>query len=319
MPLKLSPQDLAEIKQYFAKTNMAELNKEFNYQKKLLEKLAVSQPQTLLIEGGSEDGRNQLALYWAKIFNCPEAAANKSPCLLCPVCKQISALEYLDLLVYDGRISNKADEENPGPVKSLRKNNIDNLKQVLGTAPRGKGKRIIVFSGMSQTREEAMNSLLKTLEEPAKGTLFVLLTPHREQILPTLVSRAHCFTLPWIYLRDESQNNNLEEEAAKFIQTGHGFLDAVSAKGAIDAQTADKLILACQLSLLDAYADSSAKNLTIAFRNIVKTPQKGFLASQWLEEAQAMLSQTVSPQRVLEALFTKLFLLCQNNQNLNNY
>ena len=296
---------------------MPDAIREFGHQMELLENLASAAPQTLLIEGGSESARFGFALHWAKLFNCAKifGAGLHKPCLCCAVCHQIDALEYFDLLVYDGRISNKMDEENPGPIKSLRKANIDKLKQILGTEPRGSGKRIVIFSGMSQTREEAMNSLLKILEEPAKDTFFVLLAPHREQILPTLVSRSHCLTLAWIH--KNLQNKELEQEAAAFIHNGRGFLDKISAKGAVDAQTAASLILACQQALLDVHAPGELPGNALAksFLPFSKDPQKGFMVSQWLIEAQEMLVQTVAPQRVLESLFCKLFLLSKDGLN----
>jgi hypothetical protein len=45
-------------------------------------------------------------------------------------------------------------------------------------------------------RQEAANAFLKTLEEPAPKTLFLLLTDQPDAILPTIVSRAQRIDLP---------------------------------------------------------------------------------------------------------------------------
>ncbi len=53
--------------------------------------------------------------------------------------------------------------------------------------------RIFVVSFISMTRE-AGNALLKTLEEPALGTYFYLLTPSASRILPTIRSRCRMYS-----------------------------------------------------------------------------------------------------------------------------
>ena len=74
--------------------------------------------------------------------------------------------------------------------------NVRGLKSVISDPPHNPGFRVVILAGIETTRTEAANALLKALEEPSPSTLFVLLTPQREQILPTLVSRSFYFTLP---------------------------------------------------------------------------------------------------------------------------
>lgn len=45
---------------------------------------------------------------------------------------------------------------------------------------------------------QAANKLLKILEEPWDKTLFLLLSASPEQLLPTIVSRTQCVTVPSI-------------------------------------------------------------------------------------------------------------------------
>ena len=156
--------------------------------------LGLAPRQVLLLEGGSEEQRLDLARYWAARCNCPQAAhaENGAPCLACPVCLQIASGEYLDLAAYDGRISNREDEENPGLVRAFNMQRVRELKSRLRDAPHGQGRRVVLLMGLSLNRDEAANALLKALEEPSPTTVFVLLAPQREQLLPTLVSRSFC-------------------------------------------------------------------------------------------------------------------------------
>lgn len=283
-----------------------------------LERLAVRPPQVLLLEGGNEASRLSHALYWAKAVNCPGALAKKdsgkrfAPCGKCPVCQQIEANEYLDLKIYDGRITNKQDEEKPGPIRALNINNMRELKSISATAPHGAGKRVAIFQGMTQTREEALNSLLKTLEEPSLYTLFVLLAPQRQQILPTLVSRSFTLTLPWPdCLATDSNISDWESALARFLENGATFLERASAKGALEAPQAAQLLLACQRSICRIAAKKLDANnpLDKVLENVSHSPQMLATLTRWLAEAQEMLNATVAPARVLEAFASRLFVL----------
>lgn len=285
-------------------------------QRASLERLALSPPQTLLLEGGTEAERLDLALHWAKTANCPSALASQAkdqpavPCLDCVICRQLQANESLDLLIFDGRIGNRQDDEKPGPIRALRMENMRELKTLTTTAPHGNGKRVAIFQGMSQTREEALNSLLKTLEEPSPHTLFVLLTPQRQQLLPTLVSRSFCLTLPWKGSLESSEALKAwEESLAAFLAGDPAFLDRVGAKGAVDAPEASQIILACQRSLVSALAGRPGGSLAKALAPLCRDARKAALLSNWLTEAQEMLTATVTPARVLEAFATRMFML----------
>ena len=52
----------------------------FDRLKEVLNRLGAAPPQVLLLEGGSEAQRRDMALYWATRINCPQASATGSPC-----------------------------------------------------------------------------------------------------------------------------------------------------------------------------------------------------------------------------------------------
>lgn len=281
-----------------------------------LDNLAANPPQTLLFEGGSEEQRLQAGLYWAMSANCPRALASRvvggaaAPCMECLACRQINANEFLDLRIYDGRISNTQDEENPGPVRALRMENMRELKTALSASPHGQGKRVVLLQGLTITREEALNSLLKILEEPSPFTLFVLLVSQREQILPTLVSRSFCVTLPWTDCNSPS-SCPLLADFGQFLASGTGFFERIAAKGALDAATGAQLLLECQKALARAAAGygKAGNPLDSPFAKIAESPEKIVLLGNWIAEAQRMMLATVNPARIMEAFGARLFLL----------
>ncbi len=304
---------------------------EFARLRGILDRLALTPPQTLLLEGGTEASRQDLARYWAAACNCPQAlaAADRgqpaAPCLACPVCGQIAAGEHLDVLAFDGRIANREDEENPGPVLAFNMRRARELKSRLRDAPHGAGRRVVLLMGLSPSRDEAANALLKALEEPLPHTVFVLLAPQREQLLPTLVSRAFCLTLPW---PDSPAADPAlaawETTRADFLRTGQGLLEKTAARGGLDAALAGRLLLGCQRALLRVLSQrtpegpldaalapfSPAADHGTRHRGAPTSPEaRAALCGRWLDEAQEMLRYGVAPARVMEAFASRLFVL----------
>ncbi|MFN2268233.1 MAG: DNA polymerase III subunit delta', partial [Desulfonatronovibrio sp.] len=60
----------------------------------LIDRLASSPPNSLLLEGGTRSERKELALYWAMSLNC---RTNPGPCGKCPPCIQIQNHEFRDM------------------------------------------------------------------------------------------------------------------------------------------------------------------------------------------------------------------------------
>ena len=186
-----------------------------------LNKLASDPPQVLILEGGSMAERFSVALWHAARLNCPEG---RPPCLHCPACLQIGANLFHDLYVLDGREG------------SIKIETVRELRTILGEAPRGDGKRVVILAEAQSLGVEAANALLKSLEEPRPGVCFLLLAPQRERLLPTLVSRGWVVTLAWPEAGTPSTPElfQWEEALAEFMASGQGWLDKTSGKGAVD-------------------------------------------------------------------------------------
>lgn len=287
----------------------------------ILGRLAMQPPPVLLLEGATADVRMAAGKYWAMLHNCRQAHEKLlageavEPCMICPSCRQIVAEDFTDLHIFDGRISNRMDEEKPGPIRAMRMENMRELKGQLASKPRGSGKRVILMQGIGVTREEAQNCLLKTLEEPSPYNLFVLLTTQRQQLLPTLVSRSFCLTLPWTGSADGAPEGEIAEwltQLENFLATGRGFLDKAAQKGQMDSALAANLVLETQKSLARAMANVNMEAQRPMDALFGKLPPAALVsASRWLAESLDMLEPGVSSARVMEALATRLFLLCR--------
>ncbi len=282
-----------------------------------LAQLAAGAPQVLLLEGGIESERQAMALWWAALQYCQNRRADGQPCCLCSACLHIGARINPDILAYDGRISNTADEENPGPVRALNKNNAVILKGKLGDNTRSGLKRVVIISGIEEgSRSAAANALLKVLEEPSEVNLFVLLTAQREQILPTLVSRSFVYTLPWPSTHFVPRELKVWEDAlALFLQSGQGWWKMTSTKGAVTAELALQILLLCQKRLITTLAGgntSSVGALSPIFANL--SAQKRLELSQKLDAAGEAVQYNVNPARILDSLAVDIYNLIRSAQ-----
>ncbi|MCR5260045.1 MAG: DNA polymerase III subunit delta' [Desulfovibrio sp.] len=277
-----------------------------------LDSLGAAPPQVLLLEGGTEAQRLDAALYWACRANCPDAERDGSPCLNCPTCRQMAAWENLDLSAYDGRISNTQDQTEPGPIRALTIENVRELKSKLKDPPHARF-RVTLLMGIENKRVEAANALLKALEEPSKNNLFVLLCPQRQQLLPTLVSRSLCLTLPWPDPEAVAPELlELQTEIAQFLETGREFFNKTGSKS-FDQGQAFSAVMAVHKSLIRTLAGTaggSPLDQTLARLSPGGLMQLG----RWIGEANQALQAQVTPARVTEAFLANVYVLLHSGQ-----
>lgn len=208
-------------------------------------------PQSIVIEGGDADSRVALALYWAMQLNCESGHAKRhGPCGQCPACKQIVDLAFNDLIFFDGR-------EGLIKVQPVR-----DMRPTWGQPPNGDGYRVTIFAEAQMFMTEAANALLKSLEEPRPGNVFVLAAPQRERLLETLVSRSWVVTLAW---PDNRKNTPEVTEwttaLVNFWQTKQGWFQRTSSKGAVNKDLAMQVVLGMQRELREALICSNATPL----------------------------------------------------------
>ena len=315
---------------------------EFDDVKQKLCALREVPPQVLLFEGGTEKQRFELAQWWACLFNCRHPSA-AGPCLECETCKQIKTLAYLDVFAMDGRISNTEDKKNfdnknkeddkslgrgrgagkaeaneiSGIVRALNMENTRDMLVKLKDAPQGSGLRFVILSGLgSGNRDESYNAMLKVLEEPSSWNMFVLLAPERRQVLPTIVSRSFCFTLPWVDPEAEDDSDayrDLASVVSAFLQTGRGLMARTSSK-AFDADQAGMVLDIVQKSLVRVLA-SKARTQGIDPILGLLTEEERTNVSYWTGEARAKIRSQISPSRVTDAFMMQLYQLVSRRRS----
>ncbi len=146
-----------------------------------------------LISGASGMGKRTLARLMAQHLLC---TGEKKPCGMCPACIQVREGSHPDVItITPGKPL--SPEVKPGMVGIP----VDEIRHVIGIVGQHTfvgGRRVVIIERAEKMNPPAQNALLKTLEEPLAGTVFLLLSESPELLLPTIVSRCRALKLhPW--------------------------------------------------------------------------------------------------------------------------
>lgn len=132
-------------------------------------------------------------------------------------------------------------------------------KELYNTALSSEG-RVVLIHGAHKLNASGANALLKVLEEPPDGVLFLLIAPGEASVLPTIRSRCAVYSLAPVseeicaaYLRKHYPRENAEELAALFGGKIGTAVRCVSDAGA-KRRLADAKLLADSVQNRDAYA-----------------------------------------------------------------
>jgi DNA polymerase-3 subunit delta' len=164
-----------------------------------------------LFTGSQGIGRRTLALRFAQALNCLQPPAPAEPCQTCRVCLQIERMQHPDLAVVQA--------EHTGGV--LKVDQVRELQRSLALHPYEANYRFALLLRFEEANPNAMNALLKTLEEPAPQVVIGLTAESAESLLPTIVSRCEVLRLRPLPLKQVSQGLqsrwNLPAEQADLV------------------------------------------------------------------------------------------------------
>ena len=130
-----------------------------------------------LFTGPEGVGRREVARALAKAVSCPEGGGRGDFCDACSVCRRIDSGNFPEVIFY-------RPEEGTIKIEKIRE-----LSKFLYYHPGEGTRRVIAIDGAEKLTPQAANSLLKILEEPPGGAIFILIAPGPEGLLPTIVSR----------------------------------------------------------------------------------------------------------------------------------
>ncbi len=133
-----------------------------------------------LITGPARVGKTTLARALAMAINC---TGQPRPCGRCRACVRIASDTHVDVRV----VSPEGDR--------LKIDQVRELQRELSLSPVEARMRVAILDDFDRATGEAMNALLKTLEEPASSVVLIVIAPEAELLLPTIVSRCQVVAL----------------------------------------------------------------------------------------------------------------------------
>jgi DNA polymerase-3 subunit delta' len=140
-----------------------------------------------LFVGPEGVGKRTLVAELARALLCADAAP---PCDQCRHCTLAARGAHPDLLTVAPVISGKRVR-----AEKIRIEPVRQLIYDLSLKPVEAGRRVARLLDFGAANPEAMNALLKTLEEPPGNVTLLLTAESTDELLPTIVSRCEVITL----------------------------------------------------------------------------------------------------------------------------
>lgn len=150
-------------------------------------------PQTLLLSAPSGTGLAHFADVVTARLLCMAQTADERPCGTCRGCKQWQSGNHPDALALN-------------PEGAGQEIGVDAVREALSALSLSRhydGYRVARLHPAEALNRNAANAMLKSLEEPGPGTVFLLLSEQPRTLLATIRSRAQNLALP---APDESQS-----------------------------------------------------------------------------------------------------------------
>ena len=156
-------------------------------------------PHSLLLVGQKGLGKFELARRFAASLLCESPQMDGLACGKCLACNWFEQGNHPDFRLLQPDALAEDVEVEEGKKKPSQQITIDQVRALddffnVGTH-RG-GLRIVIVNPTEAMNRSTANSLLKTLEEPSAGTLFLLVSSEPMRLLPTIRSRCQVVPVP---------------------------------------------------------------------------------------------------------------------------
>src|SRR5476651_1859012 len=162
-------------------------------------------PHALLFHGAPGVGKLALAERFAQLLLCEKRGQGTSPCGACEGCRWFLAGNHPDArflepetLARQTAVAEEGDEEKPRsskqPSSEIKIEQVRALAGFVNVGSHRGGRRVAIVHPAEDMNTNAANALLKSLEEPPPGAMFLLVSHRPARLLPTIRSR--CVPVP---------------------------------------------------------------------------------------------------------------------------
>ena len=167
-------------------------------------------PHAILFHGPAGIGKADFMETFAQALLCENVRPDGHACGACASCGWFVQNNHPDYR----RVRPEALEDEPAgegeegaepagkaksskaPSKEIKIEQVRALSDFMNISTHRQGLRVVVLYPAEALNMPASNALLKTLEEPPPGTVFLLASNSLDRLLPTILSRCRKFALP---------------------------------------------------------------------------------------------------------------------------
>jgi DNA polymerase-3 subunit delta' len=165
-------------------------------------------PHALLLTGQRGIGKFDFARAFAESLLCENPLPSCAACGACPACNWMRQGNHPDfrqiqpeaLAGDEGEGGESGESKESGGKKKASQQiaiaQIRALDDFLHVGTHRQGLRLVLLHPAEAMNRATANSLLKSLEEPVPGTLFLLVSNEPERLLPTIRSRCQQLPVP---------------------------------------------------------------------------------------------------------------------------
>lgn len=210
--------------------------------------------------------------------------ASQRPCGECTPCQRIKNGTCVDHVV-----------SHPTPHYK-----VDSIREIQADAafgPLSSRLRTIVLNGFHHATDQAANALLKTLESPPNGVVFILTAPSPDHVLPTIRSRCVCLPCaPMPYDHIATLLSQHESVPPHWRKAGWVGIQALSSQDFPDIPLINDFLgwpLADRLAWANQMGQSK--------------PDLGLIMDKWMVEVVAMIESDPSCLPSYEPIMIHLF------------
>ncbi len=156
----------------------------------------------LLLHGRAGIGKYDFARYFSQALLCSNKNPQGHACGECSSCTWFNDDSHPDFRLLSPEQEAEPDDEGVSAKKAKKKTQISvaqirELSSFLSlTSHRSNGSRIILIHPAEALNAASANALLKMLEEPAVGVIFILVAHQLQRLLPTIISRCQKINMP---------------------------------------------------------------------------------------------------------------------------
>jgi DNA polymerase-3 subunit delta' len=162
-------------------------------------------PHPLLLHGPQGVGKLHLAERFAQLLLCEARGHGTTPCGRCDGCRWFLAGQHPDVRFIEPETiarqvaledSESLEKPKGKPSAEIRIEQIRGLADFLYIGSHRGGRRVAVVHPAEAMNAHASNALLKSLEEPPAGAVFLLVSHRPARLLPTIRSRCIPASVP---------------------------------------------------------------------------------------------------------------------------